>query len=162
MEKLGNWAISEELFKWIKKNIKEGSTILELGSGVGTIELCKYYKMYSIEHNKEWLDKSESNYIYSPIIKYNKNGLNFEWYDINYIKNELPLNYDLILIDGPPGKIGRMGILQFLDFFDLSVPIIVDDTHRKDETILLNKLNKKLKRKEIVIKSHEKKSTILL
>lgn len=44
---LGGWAISEELFEWIKENVDEGSVILELGSGAGTGELAKDYTMFS-------------------------------------------------------------------------------------------------------------------
>ena len=36
-------SITDECFSYIKDNLKEGSTILELGSGKGTVRLSKYF-----------------------------------------------------------------------------------------------------------------------
>ena len=55
MRNLDGWVIAPELYNWIRENIKDGSTILELGSGTGTIELCKHYTVYSVEHDKKWI-----------------------------------------------------------------------------------------------------------
>ena len=74
----------------------KNSTILELGSGTGTIELVKHYTVYSIEHQKQWVgEASRSNYIYAPLKTY---GGVFNWYDNHYLNN-LPKDYDLLLID---------------------------------------------------------------
>lgn len=155
---LNGWVIAPEVYNWIRKNIEDGSTILELGSGTGTIELCKDYTVYSIEHDKRWLDKTPTNYIYAPIKI--QNGL--KWYDVDVLKKELPKSYDLLLIDGPPEAIGRLPILNNLELFDLSVPIIIDDTHRNNETKILNELNRELNRESVILKSDKKESTILI
>lgn len=135
-----NWAISEQLYNWIIKNIPKKSTILELGSGTGSIELAKLYNLYSVEHDKKWLNLTKkSNYIYAPI----KNG----WYDIDILKKKLPKEYDLILVDGPPGNIGREGFLKNLKLFNTNVPIIIDDSNRLNESIIFEELVSKLGRK---------------
>lgn len=64
---LGNRAIGEGAFEWIYNNIKHGSTILELGSGTGTIELCKYYNVYSVEQEARWLNLAHDQYIFAPL-----------------------------------------------------------------------------------------------
>ena len=45
--------------------------------------------------------------------------------------------YDLILVDGPLGTIGRSGFYRNLALFRPDVPIILDDVDRKDELKLL-------------------------
>jgi len=141
---LGGWAISEELLYHIEQLVPKGSTILELGSGTGTKELVKNYEVYSIEHNKEWVNFcKDSNYIYAPIREYN----DYSWYDVSILKNTLPKNYDLIVIDGPPGSIGRIGFLKNIDIFNVRVPIIVDDTNRIREMELCNSLEELLSKK---------------
>ena len=81
------WMMPERAFEWIEKNIPYGSTILEFGSGKGTERLALNYTIFSIEHNPEWINKYNSNYIYAPIKLYEqdsqKNGLG--WYDIDIL-----------------------------------------------------------------------------
>jgi len=139
--KENGFAICLKTFEWIKKKLKENSTILELGSGYGTIELCKYYNVYSVEHNKNFLNLSKSNYIYAPFPK------NYSWYNRIDLENKLPKKYDLLLIDGPPGK-DRINILNNLDLFDLENPIIlVDDINRHDDMKILMEISKICNRK---------------
>jgi hypothetical protein len=130
---LDNWAISQEMFDWIRENIPKGGTILEFGSGTGTIELTKHYTVFSVEQNKEWVGKSPlSTYIYAPI----KGG----WYDIDIVFNEIPQHYDLIIVDGPGGSHYRPGIDKYWDRLKTDIPLLFDDTHRapdRDHAILV-------------------------
>lgn len=153
-QNLGGWAISVDLLIYIHKILPEGSTILELGSGTGTGELAKYYHMHSIEHAKDWVDRYNSEYIFAPI----KNYDNYKWYDIDYLFNKLPEHYDLILVDGPPGPIGRYGFLHNLSLFNCNVPIIFDDTQRKAEITLCIDTAKTLNRPYKFIKCSDGKS----
>jgi hypothetical protein len=127
-ENLNGWAISDELFKWLTENLPKGKTILEFGSGRGTIELTKLWTVYSVEQDKKWLGiASDAKYIYAPI----KDG----WYDSDIVFSEIPKEYDLIIIDGPMGSDLRFGIDKHLDKLNTNIPIIIDDTHReKDKT----------------------------
>jgi hypothetical protein len=119
--------IGNEMLKWIKNNLPKGSTILELGSGDGTKLLLEAgYKLISIENNPEYFGKYHDDYILAK--------LHYEWYDREAIVHGLyQRQYDLIIVDGPKGSIARMGFWDNRDLFDLSVPIIVDDTVRSVE-----------------------------
>ncbi len=151
---LGGWAIPVDLFNYICANLEPGSTILEFGSGSGTQELSKHYMMYSVENAKYWLDKYDTNYIYAPI----KNYGNYRWYDIDAIVPALPDKYDLILVDGPTGSIGRYGFIHHLKWFNIDVPIIFDDIQRKPEKKLLADMAKKLGRKFTIHKCTDGKA----
>lgn len=135
-ENLDHWAISREMFNYIKTILPAGKTILEFGSGTGTIELTKYYTVYSVEQDIKWVGIAPlSNYIHAPI----KN----DWYDKDIVFSNIPKNYDLIIIDGPGGSDLRPGIDQYLHLLNTNTPIILDDTHRhkdKDHAINVAKL----------------------
>ncbi len=139
---LNGWAISKDLFLYIYKLIPEDSTILEFGSGYGTNELARYFKMHSVENDSRWVGKYNSTYIYAPIKHYG----HYKWYDIECVKDGLPHHYDLILVDGPLGRIGRIGFFYNLDLFNCNVPIIFDDINRKDDLDLCKKVANKLNR----------------
>lgn len=148
------------MLSWIKnQNI---NTLLEFGSGDGTIKLNEFCEVHSIEHNHKWVGYcTDSHYIYAPIKVYNdKNGI-YKWYDIDIIRRELPSSYDLVLVDGPPGSVGRGGILHHLSFFNTNVPYVFDDTHRKAEDTLANKFAELVGRKSKKIKSKIKSFTII-
>lgn len=150
---LNGWAISTELFNWMLENIPKGSTILELGSGRGTSELVKHYNVYSVEHDDRWLNLVPlSNYIYAPIVD--------GWYDVNALEQQLPKEYDVLLIDGPPAE-KRVGVLKYLHLFRTDVPIIVDDSNRKLDATIVSHLTSDGTKKTIVIKSKEKAATVI-
>lgn len=140
-----NYVISEELFDYIRSTLEPDCTILELGSGEGTEKLAKYYTMISIEHDKQWLNKYPTHYIYAPIKKYET----YAWYDCDVLTNELNNcchDYDLILIDGPTGVIGRYGFFHNMLLFNTDVVLIFDDVNRKAEKKLLEDVAKVLQR----------------
>jgi|TARA_R110000796_G_scaffold206988_3_gene323323 hypothetical protein len=152
----GKSCITFSLYNEIKKILPEGKTILELGSGWGTSQLAKHYKMISIEDNVEWVNKYDSEYIYAPIKYYDNKWTapniphNIGWYDPYILQSHLKdKEYDMILLDGPAGwkgAPGRAGFLKHLDLFNTNVPIIVDDVQREQEMILLEQISKTLNR----------------
>jgi hypothetical protein len=74
--------------------------------------------MHSVEHDEEWVGHaSDSNYTHAPLRDYDSPA-NHIWYDDEIVQAGLPDSPDLILIDGPPGVIGRGGILYHMDLFD--------------------------------------------
>ena len=148
-----DWTIPKELFDWIRDNLPDGKTILELGSGHGTDELRKHYTVYSIEHDLAWI--KEGNYIYAPIIRY-PGG--YDWYDVSKL-TRLP-EYDLLLIDGPTGSIGRVGVVIHRFMFDLDVPIVIDDTHREAERRIAMDLSQLLGR-DMTVHGDKRKFTTL-
>jgi len=129
--------------EWIDKNIEKGKTVLELGSGHrSTQQLSKMgYKMISIEHDVNYLNYYESNYIHAPM----KEG----WYDVDILRKKLEgLKYDVILVDGPVGvgNKSRLGFYDNMELFDTSVPILIHDAERPGESELKEKLSTKLNR----------------
>jgi len=152
----GGWSMSEKMFNWLKENIPTGSTILELGSGYGTIELSKFYNVISIEHDKKWIGLcKKANYIYAPIVN--------DWYDINAIKKGLNnKKYDVIIIDGPPEKISnRKNLIQNIDLFDKKTIFLVDDIQRENEMNLCKELSLLLNKDYSIVKESEKYFGIL-
>ena len=135
------WMLPKEVFDWINNNIATGSCVLEFGSGNGSRILSKRFDLISIEHDKAWLNMSSGRYIHAEITE-NRYSTEFSqkgWYNFKKI-TDLPSNVELIIIDGPPGEIGRAGILDFLDQLPLAKWILVDDTDRTDEKALLSRL----------------------
>jgi hypothetical protein len=135
-----DWAINDALFAFIRKTLPKGGTILELGSGEGTDRLAEHYKMYSVEHDKAWMNKYDSNYIYAPLSWHKpiKNHKGNRWYDATILKQQIrKLKYDLILIDGPPQS--RAGFVKYFNMFDSKAIMVFDDLQRgKEEKIVLS------------------------
>lgn len=142
-----SWALSRSVFNWIESNIRRGSTIVELGSGTGTIELMKNYEVVSIEHDPKYVKMHPGNCVYAPIL----NG----WYDTERVKGKLPGKMDLVIIDGPPGIIGRQKVMDHLYLFDLKVPFLLDDTNRPAEKALATALSMKLGRQPTWFKTED-------
>lgn len=152
---LDYWALSIEAYDWIIENIPKSLKILELGSGNGSRELLKYWDVTSVEHNSKFIDSVENlKYIFAPL----KN----HWYDSEYLKPLLPKQYDLLIIDGPPGSDNRLGILDNLDLFYLDCPILVDDVHADSSLKLANSISATLKRKYTVIKGWQKSFAVII
>lgn len=145
----GGWSISKQLYDYILTILEPGKTILELGSGSGSEELAKVFEVFSIEHDKTWLNKYPVNYIYAPIVD--------GWYDLEILKEQIPEKYDLIIVDGPTGTIGRYGFFSNLELFNTDLPIIIDDVNRAEEFRLMNDTANYLKRKPVVLNAEGKK-----
>ncbi|KKP36079.1 MAG: GDP-fucose synthetase [candidate division TM6 bacterium GW2011_GWF2_32_72] len=138
-ERFGGMSIPKEVFDFIRNNLKDGETLLEFGSGWASSQMSKYYNLYSVEHNPLYVGMYETKYIYAPI----KNG----WYDVEVVTKELPKDYKMILVDGPPGNIGRGGFLKNLSLFNTNVIIILDDVQREAEARLASSIGLVLNRK---------------
>ena len=120
---LGGRAIPNELLKFMLVNVPLMSDVLEFGSGRGTQELSRFFKMHSIEHDETWVNRYASRYIHAPI----QDG----WYDVEALRRGVEgLRPKAILVDGPPAQIGRGGFSLHLDLFDLSGWLIFDDINR--------------------------------
>lgn len=148
-----DWTICMKLYGYMLSILKQGSAVIEFGSGWSSGELSRYLKVYSVEHDPKWLNKYNTNYIYAPIVD--------GWYDTEALKSQLPENYDLILVDGPPSTIGRGKFLDNIDLFKKNVPIIFDDVERAPERTLMIKTAELLQRTPIIMDCGHKKFAVL-
>tara|TARA_R110000765_G_scaffold346698_1_gene436814 strand:- start:328 stop:834 length:507 start_codon:yes stop_codon:yes gene_type:complete len=161
MNNFGGWAMAKTTYDFIRNLLPEGKTILEIGSGFGTGEMAKYYKMYSIEANSQWVGKYNSTYIHAPIKMYDSEYTAPEipesngWHNVDSLTSILPhINYDLLFIDGPEGKYGRGGFLKHIEMFNTNIPLIFDDINRPSELILMKKVSEKLDRPYIILEDN--------
>jgi len=130
-----------EVITWINDNISKGCTILEFGSGHGSVALSSRFQLISIEHDENWLNLSNGRYIHAEIVQNPISSTHGQtgWYDSGKLVN-LPAFADLIIVDGPPGDVGRIGLLHHLALLPKSKYWIIDDTDREAEAILLENL----------------------
>ena len=141
-----NWSICDGVLEAISNLVDENSTILEFGSGMCSKTLAEICTVYSVEHDERFLDIHESvNYIHAPITEIEPlsdfNEIN--WYDSEKIREKLPDKIDLILVDGPPEKYGRSGLIHNLDMFDKNCIWIIDDVLREKDQKLANHISLK-------------------
>jgi len=142
-----NWSICDGVLEAIRNLVDEESTILEFGSGLGSKTLAEICTLYSIEHDERFLNIHESvNYIYAPLKEINplSDFNEIRWYDIDKIRESLPDKIDLILVDGPPEKYGRSGLLHYLEMLDKNCIWIIDDVLREKDQKLANYIGLKL------------------
>jgi len=138
-----DWMMPGEILSWIEENVDQGAKILEFGSGHGSIRLAEQFELISVEHNPDWLGLCASTYIHAAIrenavsTKHNQRG----WYDPQPIINAITSQQiSVFIVDGPPGDIGRHGLLSITDTLPKNAIFIVDDVHREDESNLLEQL----------------------
>tara|TARA_Y100000310_G_C20703003_1_gene831831 strand:+ start:1271 stop:2158 length:888 start_codon:yes stop_codon:yes gene_type:complete len=123
------------VFDWVKKNIPEGSRILEIGSGKSSLIFSYLYKVDSVEHDPKYVGKHRNvNYIHAPIREYKK----YYWYDLDVLKEKLGKKYDLIIVDGPTSKTGREGFAVNFELFEkYDCPILIDEIDKELERKML-------------------------
>lgn len=132
-----SFQLPAEAFSFLRHHLPPTATIVELGSGEGTLLLREMGQVCSIEHDETWIrEYPGANYIHAPIVE--------GWYDPAAIRGKLPSKYDCLIVDGPPGGIGRAGLLEHLDLF-AEVPLLIDDVHRSVERELAIALARKRK-----------------
>ena len=69
--------------------------------------------------------------------KHNQRG----WYNPQAIIDVITSQQiSVFIVDGPPGDIGRHGLLSITDILPKNATFIVDDVHREDESNLLEQL----------------------
>jgi hypothetical protein len=137
------WALPAAAFDWILANIEGGSTIVEFGSGEGTAALAAAgYVVISLEHDARFAGayRGPNAFVYHAPLSPATDDLT-PWYDRSVVRQALnrPPNaapVALVIIDGPPGDVGRDGVLDNLDLLPQSAPILVDDTHRPAEAAM--------------------------
>lgn len=142
------WEICKGVHEAIRQLISDHSVILEFGSGKGSMILSETYDLHSVEHNIEWVGYApKAKYIHAPIINIEPifPFKHDSWYDGEAIISSIPKSIDLILVDGPTGKIGRSGIISIIEQLPNTAIWIIDDTLRKEDSELSRQIAYKLR-----------------
>ena len=136
-------ALRRGVLEFIFRFVPEGYTILELGSGISTKYLSKYFEVYSVEHDKKFIDETYNNtFIYAPL---QLDG----WY--NLVQEQLPQHYNVLLIDGPVGDKNRIHILDHLHLFKWYSLIIIDNIERPLDREVFDYVSSKVGRENFVV-----------
>ena len=142
----GGNSISAILFAYLLDTLPKGKTILELGSGWGTMQLMKNWNVWSIESDPEWHEKyNKTQSILVPITE--KGG----WYDYDIMKDtmyKLRHEYDLLLVDGPYDN--RERIVDNFHLFNHDTPIVFDDVRREKGKRTMEVISSRLKRPYVI------------
>lgn len=133
------WALPQEAHEFLIAHVPSRATVLELGSGEGTARLVRAFdRVFTVEHDPAYVGKIEgAHYIHAPIVE--------GWYAPGQIVTALAAagaQPDVVIVDGPPGSIGRAGLLCYPGIYKVA-PLLVDDVHREAEGRLALELAEK-------------------
>jgi predicted O-methyltransferase YrrM len=134
-------ATPEYLFAAYKVALETKAPILECGSGLTTLVLAiaaekTGQEVYALEHEPAWLHKTQEmldkyglnkeniNLKFSPLTDYG----DFKWYI-----TPPPMNYGLVLCDGPQRKHGRSGLYKVLGDSMQNAIVLADDADDPQE-----------------------------
>lgn len=150
---MGKWAIAPDFALLLARTVQERipKTIVELGSGVSTLvfsyvlEAQTQGQIISIDHESQFLKQTQNTlashglgsrvrWVHAPLVSIEVGRERFSWYDL---PKDLPETIDLLLIDGPPGKLQRLSrypaVPKLISRLKKNSMIIVDDANRRDE-----------------------------
>ena len=148
------WAISPDFAALLVEQINQRSakSILECGSGVSTLIAGMVLKqresghLLSLEHDADYAQRSRgrildyglNDYVtvlHAPLVKYELDGQQWEWYDISAIENDRV--FDFLIVDGPPdvhAQLTRYPVLHVLkERVQEGAVMLLDDANRPAE-----------------------------
>ncbi len=143
-----HWSLCDGAREAARLLCPKNGTIIELGSGEGTSRLTRFGTVHAVEHDEKWLlGHPRVKYIHAPLTPSAPIcGMDFsEWYDPAVLKENLPTTADLVIVDGPPAAIGRGGLLNNLSLFPIGAVWLIDDTLRREDTILADAIAMRLR-----------------
>ena len=134
--------LPEEALMYVLEHCKKGAIVVEFGSGHGSQKLADHLELYSIEHDEDWLGLTSSTYIHAHI-KTNEHASKVGqsgWYDAKIVIDHWPEGVELVIVYGPPGFIGRFGILSIQDKLKKVGRIIIDDVDQPGTLMIVEEL----------------------
>lgn len=151
---LRGWAASPDFLLLLAEHVlqKKPKFIVECSSGASTVVLAQcaklneYGHVLSLEHDAHYAEKTRQQLIKqgledwatvidAPLINYEFNGQNYQWYKLNaQIENTC---IDMLVIDGPPASLNHCARYPagplLLPLLDKEGVVFLDDTNRLDE-----------------------------
>lgn len=137
---VANWALSGPLWTRIAADLKPGLRTLELGSGLSTqLFLDAGCDHTAVEHDAGWIDRLAGVFPdCTRVVQHAPLTGSPPWYNWSPQGER----FDLILIDGPPGEIGRDGVLGVLpQLVHERTILVIDDVLRPDDRLLAAKIH---------------------
>lgn len=152
---IGGWALSAPTVTAIARRILTGDapqSVMELGSGASTVWSALALRArghghcITLEHLPEYATRTRNELarrgltewatvIDAPLREIEMNGEKFQWYSIDDLPSDLRI--DILLVDGPPGDIGRAArypaFPMLAERLNNGAWIVLDDTIRTDE-----------------------------
>lgn len=176
-----SWAASPDFLREIALHALHArpKVIVECGSGVSTVVLARCMQInetghiYSLEHMPELAERTRqelqrhclrdwATVLDAPLCSYELKGEAWIWYSIE----ELPqIGFDMLVIDGPPKKIGKLarypaGPLLF-GRLNPGAAVFLDDAGRQQEKIILQHWAKEFSELRQEVRNCEKGCVIL-
>lgn len=129
--------------------------VVELGSGRSTLLIARRLTeqdqghVTSLDHLQEFADRTRrwlrdrgvverATVIHAPITDHEIAGETWPWYSLDAAETRLPDRIDLLVVDGPPGKLRKdsrwPAVPLLLDRLAPNAVILLDDGDRADET----------------------------
>lgn len=153
----GRWAMDARSLLHLLEIVRttKPHNIVELGSGTSTVWLgyeaeSHGLQVTSIDHLEEFAAQTRnylskhalatSTKVYTmPLSEVQTEEYKLSWYDLD--RSKLPSTIDLLLVDGPPGSVGRYSrfpaVPELWDRLSPNATIILDDSTRPDEEDIL-------------------------
>lgn len=150
------WAIDAVFAENLVQLLNQGpARVVELGSGHSSVIIAQrlahngHGRLTSVDHLEPFADRTRgwlrdrdlsgvAEVIHAPIADHEIAGKTYPWYSMDALAEALPDRIDLLVVDGPPGKLGpdaRWPALPLLE--DRLAPdavILLDDGDRGEET----------------------------
>lgn len=135
-------SLPRKMFSYIYRTVQQDWTTLEYGSGLSTLLFneigCAHL---ALEDQKVWRDKvtslvgntCEVKHVPLTRVQGSRHRMKYDWLPVG--------EYNLVLIDGPQGKLGRDGVLEQIQLLvNPQTIVLIDDVHRREEKRILDKL----------------------
>lgn len=149
----GKWAISPDFALLLAEIVRERrpATIVELGTGLSTLVTSYVLSelgsgtIFAVDHEQRFLDESRQRcelhgvgtqvvWVHAPLVETTIGAKTSFWYDI---RDGLPADIDLLVVDGPPGKDQRRARYPAIGLIEERLAadgvVLVDDARRRDE-----------------------------
>lgn len=141
------WPLAPEAMQELYNEAKTGTgDVLELGSGLSTLVIGlalagSNRTVHALEHDAAWLRKTEK-----MLTEFNITNVALHYVplwpedDGSYrymleMSDGLPETFGVALIDGPPGRYGRVGVVKALQERIKDAKLIIDDAAREPDLL---------------------------
>lgn len=150
------WAMDSVFGENLLQLIDEGpENVVEVGSGHSSVLMAARLAqrgtghLTAIDHldrfadrTRTWIEErgveSRATVVTAPLADHQIDDGTWSWYDMSVLEEQLPERIDLLVVDGPPGKLGKdsrwPAVPLLKDRLAADVAIILDDGDRPDET----------------------------